>query len=191
VHLVDNDAGDDRLAVFMSPQEGKSKLVSHGFALWLLTQNPELRIAIVSYTDEMARRHGAAIKSDAQTFDGTDGELDLGIRLREDSRAAGRWQIDGHAGGVYCVGIAGSLTGKPVDVLIIDDPLKDLSRRSPRRTANARWTSGAAVASPASAPARKSCSSRPAGMRRTWAGSCSPRNLTVGVSCPSRPSPSP
>jgi hypothetical protein len=112
----------------MSPQEGKSERVSHAFALWLLVQNPELRIAIVSYSDEMARRHGAAIKSDAQTFDGTDGELDLGIRLREDSRAAGRWQIEGHAGGVYCVGIGGSLTGKPVDVLIIDDPLKDLEQ---------------------------------------------------------------
>jgi predicted phage terminase large subunit-like protein len=118
----------DRLALFMSPQEGKSERVSHAFALWLLVQNPELRIAIVSYSDEMARRHGAAIKSDAQTFDGTDGELDLGIRLREDSRAAGRWQIEGHAGGVYCVGIGGSLTGKPVDVLIIDDPLKDLEQ---------------------------------------------------------------
>jgi hypothetical protein len=52
----------------MSPQEGKSERVSHAFALWLLVQNPELRIAIVSYSDEMARRHGAAIKSDAQTF---------------------------------------------------------------------------------------------------------------------------
>lgn len=126
-YLVDNDQGDDRLAVLMPPQEGKSEEVSHYYVLWLLIQNPELRIAVVSYTDEMARRHGAAIKSDAQSFDGTDGELDLGIRLREDSRAAGRWQIEGHAGGVYCVGIAGSLTGKPVDVLVIDDPLKDLA----------------------------------------------------------------
>jgi predicted phage terminase large subunit-like protein len=127
VALIESDAFD-RLAVFMSPQEGKSERVSHAFALWLLVHNPELRIAIVSYSDEMARRHGAAIKQDAQTFDGTDGELDLGIRLREDSRAAGRWQIEGHAGGVYCVGISGSLTGKPVDVLIIDDPLKDLEQ---------------------------------------------------------------
>lgn len=127
VALIETDAFD-RLAVFMSPQEGKSERVSHAFALWLLVHNPELRVAIVSYSDEMATRHGAAIKSDAQMYDGTDGELDLGIRLREDSRAKGRWQIDGHAGGVYCVGIGGSLTGKPVDVLIIDDPLKDLEQ---------------------------------------------------------------
>jgi predicted phage terminase large subunit-like protein len=127
VALIDGD-DIDRLAVFMAPQEGKSERVSHAFALWLLEQDPELRIAIVSYSDEMARRHGAAIKSDAQTFNGIDGDLDLGIRLREDSRAAGRWQIEGHAGGVYCVGIGGSLTGKPVDVLIIDDPLKDLEQ---------------------------------------------------------------
>jgi hypothetical protein len=65
VALIDGD-DIDRLAVFMAPQEGKSERVSHAFALWLLEQDPELRIAIVSYSDEMARRHGAAIKSDAQ-----------------------------------------------------------------------------------------------------------------------------
>lgn len=154
VALVDSDEFD-RLAVFMSPQEGKSERVSHAFPLWLLEQNPELRIAIVSYADEMARRHGAAIKLDAQTFDGTDGELDLGIRLREDTRAAGRWQIDGHAGGVYCVGIGGSLTGKPVDVLIIDDPVKDLEQAQSdayRKRAMNFWR---AVAVPRLAPGAK------------------------------------
>lgn len=124
VNLADGDV--DRLAVFMPPQEGKSVRTSQRFVEWLLTDNPELRIAIVSYSDEMARRWGSDIKLDAATFDGSDGALDLGIKLRADSKAAGRWQIDGHAGGVYCVGIAGSLTGKPVDILVIDDPVKDL-----------------------------------------------------------------
>ena len=154
VNLIDCD-DCDRLAVFMSPQEGKSERVSHAFALWLLEQYPELRIAIVSYSDEMARRHGSAIKMDAQTFDGTDGELDLGIRLREDSRAAGRWQIDGHAGGVYCVGTGGSLTGKPVDVLIIDDPLKDLEQAQSDAYRNRAMNFWRAVAVPRLGPGAK------------------------------------
>lgn len=124
VALADGDV--DRLMVFMSPQEGKSVRVSHRFAEWLLVDNPDLRIAIVSYADEMARRWGSDIKLDTQTFDGTDNTLDLGLRLRADSRAAGRWQIAGRKGGVYCVGVAGALTGKPVDVMIIDDPIADL-----------------------------------------------------------------
>jgi predicted phage terminase large subunit-like protein len=121
------DTAEDRLMVFMPPQEGKSTLCSKWYPLWRLTIDPDRRIAVVSYSDEMARRWGAEIKQLVEMHNGTDGSTDLGIRLREDSRAAGRWQIRGRLGGVYCVGIAGSLTGKPVDELVLDDPIKDLA----------------------------------------------------------------
>jgi predicted phage terminase large subunit-like protein len=127
VNLID-DPETDRLAVFMAPQEGKSVRVSRRFVEWVLSERPDWRVAIVSYADEMSRRHGSDIKLDAQTYNGDDGTADLGIRLRDDSRSAGRWQIEGHTGGVYCVGIGGALTGKPVDLLVIDDPLKDLEQ---------------------------------------------------------------
>jgi len=125
VRLVDTDA-IDKLIISMPPQEGKSVRVSYRFPQWLLEHDPDLRIAIVSYTDEMARRHGAEIKRDVERFNGVDSPIDLGIRLRQDSRAAGRWNIRDHKGSVYCVGLGGSLTGKPVDILIIDDPIKNL-----------------------------------------------------------------
>jgi predicted phage terminase large subunit-like protein len=127
------DGKFDRLMVFMPPQEGKSVRVSQRFAEWLLIDNPDLRIAIVSYADEMARRWGSDIKLDLETFSGAEGTLDLGLRLRADSRAAGRWQIDGRKGGVYCVGVAGALVGKPVDVLLVDDPIKDLEQAQSSR----------------------------------------------------------
>lgn len=121
------DGAEDRLMVAMPPQEGKSTLCSKWYPLWRLVCDPDRRVAIVSYSDEMARRWGADIKQLVETFDGDEGTVDLGLRLRTDSRAAGRWQVEGHLGGVYCVGIAGSLTGKPVDDLVLDDPIKDLS----------------------------------------------------------------
>ena len=120
------DPDTDRLIISMPPQEGKSVRVSHRFAEWVLEHNKDIRLAIVSYTDEMARRHGADVKLDAETFDGNESPIDLGITLRSDSRAAGRWSIRGHKGGIYCVGIGGSLTGKAVDLMIIDDPIKNL-----------------------------------------------------------------
>jgi predicted phage terminase large subunit-like protein len=132
--LVELAEGEhDRLMIFMPPQEGKSERASHRFPEWLLTHDHNLRVAIVSYADEMARRWGADIKLDAETFDGDESTVDLGLSLRADSRAAGRWQIDGGKGGVYCVGIGGSLTGKAVDWLIIDDPLKDLEQAQSAR----------------------------------------------------------
>jgi len=159
VALADGDTatiGDDsRLMVFMPPQEGKSTLCSKWFPLWMLIDNPDLRIAIVSYSDEMARRWGSDIKQLVETYNGDDGSIDLGLRLRADSRAAGRWQVAGRKGGVYCVGIAGSLTGKPVDVLVLDDPIKDMEAAQSeayRRRAQNFWQ---AVAIPRLGPGAK------------------------------------
>lgn len=104
-----------RQMIFMPPQEGKSQRISRRFPTWLLSRDPTLRIAIVSYQLEKAVRWGRDIKLDVDTHP------DLGITIRKDSRAAGRWHT-AEGGGVYCVGIGGALTGEPVDVLIIDDP---------------------------------------------------------------------
>lgn len=123
--LADNPESD-RLIISMPPQEGKSERVSHYFPEWLLEHDKDLRIAIVSYTAEMARRHGSSVKMDVELYNGEDHHIDLGIKLRADSRAAGRWHIQGHKGSVYCTGVEGSLTGKAVDILIIDDPIKNL-----------------------------------------------------------------
>lgn len=127
--LVDMaDGRQKKLAAFVSPQEGKSTTVSYWFPLWLIAcVNPDLRILIVSYSDEMARRWGSELKNAIDRWSGEEGGIDLGIRLRKDSRAAGRWNIAGHRGQVYCAGINGSITGKPGDVILVDDPLKNMS----------------------------------------------------------------
>lgn len=111
---------DSRLIISMPPQEGKSQRTSRRFPLLALTHNPELRIAIASYELGVARRWGRAIRDDITTH----GDL-LGLRVRDDLSAQHEWQLDGHEGGVYTAGIGGALTGRPVDLAIIDDPIKD------------------------------------------------------------------
>jgi predicted phage terminase large subunit-like protein len=113
------DTPDGRLLLSMPPQEGKSQRVSRWFPLWALTQNPELRIAIVSYEHGVARRWGRAIRDEITMHP------ELGLRVRDDLAAQHEWQLDGHDGGVYTAGIGAALTGRPVDLLIIDDPIKD------------------------------------------------------------------
>lgn len=119
----------DRLMVSMPPQEAKSTTVSRWYPEWLLSQvDPSMRIIMISYSDEIARRWGADVKRDFETFNGDENTVDLGVVLRSDSRAAGRWQIEGHRGGMLCAGVAGSVTGRPAELIIIDDPLKDLEQ---------------------------------------------------------------
>jgi len=96
-----------------------SERVSRRFPAWLLAHNPALRIGIVSYELEMAVRWGRQIKRDLAAAD----PRILNVTITEDSKAAGRWDTP-QGGGVYCVGIGGALTGRPLDVLLIDDPVK-------------------------------------------------------------------
>ena len=107
-----------RLVFSMPPQEGKSQRVSRTWPLFLLLRNPNLRIVIASYEFEVARRWGRAIKNDILAHP------ELGLSISADSQAAHDWQLEGFDGGVYCVGIGGPLTGRPADVIIVDDPVK-------------------------------------------------------------------
>ncbi len=121
--LADTENGTAPQLIFtMPPQEGKSQRVSRTFPIWLLMRNPDLRIAVVSYADRLARRWGRAVKNDII------GNPDLGLKVRRDTSAANEWQLEGHEGGMITVGIGGGLTGRPVDVLIIDDPFEDMQQ---------------------------------------------------------------
>lgn len=109
-----------RLMISMPPQEGKSQRTSRRFPLWMLTRNPNLRIAVVSYAHRIARRWGRAIRDDIAEHG-----KQLDLTLNPSTSAADEWELLGKSGGVYCVGIRGSLTSRPVDLLIVDDPYKD------------------------------------------------------------------
>lgn len=113
------DSTDGRLIISMPPQEGKSQRTSRRFPLWMLTQNPDCRIAITSYAHPVARRWGRAIRDDIEQHP------ELGLIVRPDMSAQHEWQLAGHDGGVFAAGVGGALTGRPVDLLIIDDPIKD------------------------------------------------------------------
>lgn len=111
---------DGRLIVSMPPQSGKSNLVHWAIARRLL-DNPEGRIGYASYAKWLARRGGRTVR------DRIESHMGPGLRIKYDHRDAADWQIDGHIGGMYSVGIEGGFTGQPVDEgLVVDDPIKDL-----------------------------------------------------------------
>lgn len=112
------DTPDGRLIITMAPQEGKSVRVAGDLPVWALTQNPDLRVIAASYGQGLANRNGRQIRNRILK------NPDLGLRIAPDNGAAGEWQIDGHEGGVYSVGIGAGVTGRACDLLIIDDPIK-------------------------------------------------------------------
>lgn len=118
-----DETPDARLIVVMSPQEGKSEECSFAGPLWSLGRNPRKRLALASYGDPLARRWGRRVRNAVRDH-GATADIDLGLRLAPDLQAANEWALT-TGGGMVTAGIHTGLTGRPVDHLVIDDPLKD------------------------------------------------------------------
>jgi predicted phage terminase large subunit-like protein len=159
VELMETDE-HDALAVYMPPQEGKSQLCARRLPEWVLDYDQSIPIAVVSYEQDTALRWGRDIKNDVgQNPCPNHGECEtacggLHIPIRRDSHAAGRWDTP-TGGGLYCVGVGGALTGRPVRLLIVDDPVKDRGAAESKVTREGTWNWWESVALTRLAPGSK------------------------------------
>lgn len=113
------DTPDGRLIITMPPQEGKSTRVARDFVLWALCRNPDTRVVIGSYAQGLANRNGRVVRNAIVA------NPDLGLAIAPDHGAVSEWSLDGHRGGVLAVGRGAGVTGRPAEIIVIDDPLKD------------------------------------------------------------------
>lgn len=143
---------DARLIVSMPPQEGKSERVTKTGTLYGLKHRPDRRFAVASYAQPLAEGFSRDIRNWITSNDGTEGTLDLGLRVARDNGAARRWQLAGHRGGVVAVGIGSGLTGRPVDALVIDDPFKDAKQAESQYYRDQVWNWWQSVAQTRLAP---------------------------------------
>ena len=117
-----------RLMIFMPPQHGKSTTTSKGFAAHWMGMFPDEPVILASYGQDWAEHWGREVRGVIQEY----GDEVFGIKVRQDSKAAGRWQLENHKGGMTAVGIGGSTTGRGAGLFLIDDPVKDQEEaRSP------------------------------------------------------------
>jgi predicted phage terminase large subunit-like protein len=134
------DAGNRRLLISMPPQEGKTTAIGRYGILWLLMQFPGLRLAIVSYDGRIAGEVSYLARGDIALNDGTAGNPDLGLRLVKDSKAISRFRLAApHEGSVYAIGIGGGIAGRPLDLLVIDDVVKDDEAASSEVRSSKAW----------------------------------------------------
>jgi predicted phage terminase large subunit-like protein len=110
----------DRLAVAMPPRHGKSLLISQFFPAWFLLVYPWQRVILCSYEADFAAQWGRKVRDVVTQW----GPL-FGVAVRADSKAADRWEIDGHGGGMQTAGVGGPVLGKGADLLVLDDLTKN------------------------------------------------------------------
>jgi predicted phage terminase large subunit-like protein len=140
------DRPDGRLIVELPPQEGKSTRVAKDFIVWVLKQRPWTRCVGASYGQGLANRNGRSIRNLIRS------NPDLGLQLAADNGSASEWQLAGHDGGLVSVGIGAGLTGRPADLMVIDDPIKDRKEADSETYRDSVWDWWTDVASTRLAP---------------------------------------
>lgn len=125
---------NDRLGVHMPFQHGKSWICSHYFPAWILLLFPHMRIVLASYEEHYSGTFGSKVRDVIRRFGGAHG-----IRLRQDTKAKNEWNIEGHGGGLVCKGLKGGLQGRPADMLIMDDVLKDAEQAQSKTILDSQW----------------------------------------------------
>ena len=107
-----------RVIINMAPRHTKSEFSSYLLPSWMIGKNPKLKIIQATHTTELAVRFGRKAK---HLIDSEEYQKIFQTKLREDSKAAGRWETN-EGGEYFAAGVGGSITGRGADLLIIDDP---------------------------------------------------------------------
>ena len=127
-----------KLMITMPPQHGKSEGATRRLPAFVLGQDPDKRIAIVSYNAIKARKFNRELQrimDDDRYYElfpqtllaGQASYQEQGRRSRNYARNSDECEIVGYQGNFKTIGVGGSLTGEPVDILIMDDLYKDAS----------------------------------------------------------------
>lgn len=114
-------AGNARMVFSFPPRHGKSELLSVNTPQWILDRWPHYRVMITAYGADLATSFGRRVRDELDYINSA------GLTrttLKPDSQRADEWYTT-EGGGMLCAGVAGPITGRGADVLLIDDYLKN------------------------------------------------------------------
>lgn len=109
-----------RLIVSMPPRHGKSELLSVHAPVWFLSRNPKREIIPASYAISLSRKFSRKARKLAEK---------VGLALNPKVAQASEWET-AEGGRVYAVGVGGGIAGHGADILIVDDPVKNVQEAS-------------------------------------------------------------
>lgn len=113
-----------RLILNIGPQRGKTELATVRFIPWFLGRNPDKPVIAISYGSDPVERFSRNARDVMKSEEFS--RVFPGIALSSSSQSVTYWQIDGHRGGLRAASIGGAVTSFPADLIIIDDPHKDV-----------------------------------------------------------------
>jgi predicted phage terminase large subunit-like protein len=105
--------------VFEPPRHGKSEMATIRYPVWRIEREPEMRVIIGSYGQELANTFNRKARRLAVER----------IELAEERKAASDWHTAA-GGGMRAVGVGAGVTGHGAHLIVIDDPVKNREEAS-------------------------------------------------------------
>lgn len=137
----DVQAGKRPILILQAPpQHGKSEIVSRKLPAYLLGRFPDWRIGTASYSTDLANAMGQDVRRNLASPEHQRLFSNAVIaKGKYDLDRIGQFNAPGGSGGYLGVGIGSGLTGRPVDIGIIDDPTKDQQEALSPVTKETHW----------------------------------------------------
>lgn len=125
--LLDEDK-QDRITISQPPRTGKSRLITLSFPFWLILMNPLFNILIVNYNQTLADDFGMKLRQLFLDNEELLVERNIYLSYREHSKSKLSFENDVGKllGSIKLVGTGGAITGRDVDICIIDDYIKGI-----------------------------------------------------------------
>lgn len=119
----------------LPPRHGKSMTVTETFPSYYIGRNPDKRVIAAAYSDGLATKFGRLNRNKFNEF-----SYDLfDVQLSESNAATKDWGVEDRRGGMIATGIGGSITGQGADLMIIDDPIKNMKEASSQTIRDNIW----------------------------------------------------
>ena len=125
-----------RLCISIGPQHGKSQMASRGFPAWAIGRKPHMNIMLGTYNQDFANEFGSDVRDIALSS-----RFKLAFpefSFRSGSKAKDH-MVTYHGGKLSFLGRGGAGTGRPADLFLIDDPLKDAKEAESPTIRNDVW----------------------------------------------------
>lgn len=124
------------LLITMPPRHAKSTFATVLFPVWMMAKNPRRFILSSSYNAQLASDFGRQVRD--YVAEDRVKRVFPHLALSPESRANDIWRTE--TGGAYFgVGLGGTTTGRPSNILNIDDPIKSREEAESQTMRNKVW----------------------------------------------------
>lgn len=122
-NFIESQTGNpyDILIISEPPQHSKSMTITETLPSWVYGKHPTWRVIEISYNEDFAQLFGRRNRAKTQEY----GKTLFGVTLAKKPNSDVEFELSNRIGGMISRGVMSGVTGRPCELMIIDDPFKN------------------------------------------------------------------